>query len=274
MARSVGPGDTAQMPDHAAPAPAGADAFTDADAAELYDLLNPWDQEPFRAEAAFYNPLLRQAASVLDLGCGTGSVLHAARGAGHTGRLVGIDPDPAALARARRHPDIEWVQAHAADVRAWPGQFELAVMTGHAFQCLVADDDVRASLSAVRTALRPGGRFVFETRHPQARAWELWPRRVMDARLADGRVVRVSCQVESVVDDVVRFAEVTAAPGADSAAERVLRVDRATLRFLDVPALNAFLAEAGFEVEDQYGGWDKAAMTGQSTEIITIARRD
>lgn len=262
------------MPDHAAPAPVDDGAFTDADAAELYDLLNPWDEEPFRADAAFYNPLLRQAGSVLDLGCGTGSALHAARSAGHAGRLVGIDPDPASLARARRHPDIEWVRACAADVGAWPGQFELAIMTGHAFQCLVEDDDLRASLSAVRTALRPGGRFVFETRHPQARAWELWPRRVTDAQLADGRAVRVSYHVESVVDDVVRFAEITAAPGADGAADRVLRVDRATLRFLDVPTLNAFLAEAGFEVEYQYGGWDRAEVTEQSTEIITVARRD
>lgn len=47
-------------------------------------------------------------------------------------------------------------------------------MTGHAFQCLVTDDDVGAALAAIHAALRAGGSFVFETRHPQARAWEEW----------------------------------------------------------------------------------------------------
>jgi hypothetical protein len=61
----------------------------------------------------------------------------------------------------------------AADA-AWDRGFDLATMTGHAFQCLVGDDELRASLAAIRAALRDGGRFAFETRHPQARAWEDW----------------------------------------------------------------------------------------------------
>jgi hypothetical protein len=71
----------------------------------------------------------------------------------------------------------------------------------------------------------------------------------------------------------VTFAEVTGVRGADGEADRVLRGDRATLRFLDVPALNALLAEVGFVVDEQYGSWDKGPLTDASTEIITIARR-
>jgi len=40
------------------------------------------------------------AASVLDVGCGTGSMLHAARDAGHKGRLCGLVPAPGMLAQA------------------------------------------------------------------------------------------------------------------------------------------------------------------------------
>ncbi|WP_328914045.1 MULTISPECIES: hypothetical protein [unclassified Streptomyces] len=54
----------------------------------------------------------------------------------------------------------------------------------------------------------------------------------------------------------------------------MLRIDRAALRFLDVPALNAFLAEAGFGVEAQYGDWQRGAIGDASREIITVARRD
>lgn len=53
----------------------------------------------------------------------------------------------------------------------------------------------------------------------------------------------------------------------------VLRVDSESLRFLEVRALNALLADAGFEIEAQYGDWDREPITAASREIITIARR-
>jgi hypothetical protein len=56
----------------------------------------------------------------------------------------------------------------------WDSEFELAIMTSHAFQVLVADDELRASLTAIHRALAGGGRFAFETRNPLARAWENW----------------------------------------------------------------------------------------------------
>ncbi|WP_432001019.1 methyltransferase domain-containing protein [Streptomyces sioyaensis] len=78
--------------------------FSDADAAALYDLLNPWEPDS-RPSDRFYDELVGVADSVLDVGCGTGAMLHWAREHGHTGRLVGLDPDRAALARARRRAD-------------------------------------------------------------------------------------------------------------------------------------------------------------------------
>src|SRR5690606_39027948 len=83
--------------------------FTDADAAALYDLLNPWDPTSWPGDA-FYTGLVMAADSVLDVGCGTGSMLKHARGLGHAGRLAGIDPDVAMLERARTRTDIEWVE--------------------------------------------------------------------------------------------------------------------------------------------------------------------
>lgn len=68
--------------------------------------------------------------------------------------------------------------------------------------------------------------------------------------------------------DVVRFTETT----GDSEGS-VLRVNRTSLRFLDVPALGAFLAGAGFAIEAQYGDWHRGPITDASREIITIARR-
>ncbi|MFI1655072.1 class I SAM-dependent methyltransferase [Streptomyces sp. NPDC020472] len=200
--------------------------FSDADAAALYDLLNPWDPERWPSDG-FYDELVMAAHSVLDVGCGTGSMLHRAREGGHAGRLVGLDPDRAALARARRRTDIEWVEGTAVDAE-WNAEFDLATMVSHAFQCLVTEHELRASLAAIHAALREDGHFAFETRHPQTRAWEEWnPSNASDVTDASGRALRVWHEIESAVGDVVAFTTTTAEP--DGA---VLRVDHTSLRFL------------------------------------------
>lgn len=241
--------------------------FSDADAAALYDVVNPWNPESWPADA-FYDELVMAAGAVLDVGCGTGSMLHHARQHGHHGRLVGLDPDRAALDRARRRTDIEWVEAVASDAR-WHAEFDLATMVSHAFQCLVTDDEVRTSLAAIHAALCEDGRFAFETRHPQARAWEAWnPSNASDIVDWTGRPLRVWHEVESAVNGVVTFTGTTAGPDGT-----VLRVDRGSLRFLDVETLDGFLTAAGFEIEERYGDWDRRPIDETSREIITIARR-
>lgn len=244
--------------------------LSDADAAALYDLLNPWDGGRFPSDA-FYDDLVMAADAVLDVGCGTGSMLRTARETGHTGRLLGLEPDEAALNRARRRTDIEWVAGVAAEA-CWDREFGLATMVSHAFQCLIDDAEVHASLVAIRSSLRDGGRFAFETRHPQARAWEAWnPSNATEVVDAAGRTLRVTHRVESVVGDVVTLRETTS--DAQGGAVRVVREDRSRLRFLDVPVLGEFLAGAGFAIEAQYGDWQRGPVTGTSREIVTVARR-
>jgi SAM-dependent methyltransferase len=236
--------------------------YTDADAAALYDLLNPWGPSD-----DFYLSYVMDAPSVLDVGCGTGMLLHRARESGHTGRLCGLDPDVAALERARKRADVEWVQGKAADM-AWDREFALAVMASNVFQVLVTDQELRTSLAAVRGALVDGGRFVFGTRNPRARAWESWnPSTPVDVVDHAGRELRIIYHVESVVDDVVTFTETTATRNGAP-----LRVDRASLRFLDVAGLDAALDGAGFAVEARYGDWSRGPLTSMSDNIVIVAR--
>ncbi len=242
----------------------GADRnYSDADVAALYDILNPWAASDDR-----YLALAMAAPSVLDVGCGTGALLRRARADGHTGRLVGVDPDRAVLEVARRTPEIEWVESAAAAM-TWDREFDLAVMMSHAFQFLITDGDLRASLTAIRRALLPGGRFVFETRNPAARAWEEWAAgdsiEVVDPA---GRPVRVSYDVLSVDGDVVTLTETTSDSGGTA-----LRVDQASLRFLGEHDLTTFLTEAGLVVDDQQGGWHDEPLDETSPEILTFARR-
>ncbi|MHB8341493.1 MAG: class I SAM-dependent methyltransferase [Mycobacteriales bacterium] len=205
---------------------------------------------------------------MLDIGCGTGTMLHRSRAAGHTGRLVGVDPDGSALRVARGRSDVKWIQSTAASM-TWKQEFDLAMMMNHAFQCLITDEELRASLAAIRRALVDGGRFVFETRNPAVCAWEAWnsgnPVEVVDAA---GRSLRITYQVLSVEGDVVTCTETTSDRRGNS-----LRVDQASLRFLAVDALSDFLAEAEFIVEEQHGGWCAEPLERASAEIVTFARR-
>ncbi|MFK0158812.1 class I SAM-dependent methyltransferase [Streptomyces sp. NPDC090493] len=241
-------------------------SYADLSLAALYDSLNPWGPGD-----DFYLEQVMAAGSVLDVGCGTGRLLRGARAEGHAGRLTGLEPAAAMLVQARRaEPGVEWVLG---DLRArrWEGHgFELAVMTGHAFQELVGDEELRVALAAVRAALSPAGRFVFETRNPAARAWESWtPDRVHHATDPDGRRVRVWHEVDgSPVGDRVTFTETY-----EGGAFAHPRVNRSTLRFLTPDALDGFLDAAGLEVVEQYGDWARGPVTSTSPEIITVARQ-
>jgi SAM-dependent methyltransferase len=238
--------------------------YTDARLAALYDRLYPLPQ----ATLDFYLPLITGARSVLDVGCGTGALLAAAREAGHSGRLCGLDPAAAMLAHARQRADIEWICGEPAALRP-AHEFDLAVMTGHAFQVLIEDAQLRATLAAVYAALKPGGRFAFETRNPATRPWEQWtPQRVLQAEDGQGNTVRVTRQIEVPFDGrTVSFAESYSSTGWEAPL-----VSHSILCFPDADGVARALSEAGFVIEKQFGDFDRRPLTPDSPEIVTIAR--
>jgi hypothetical protein len=171
------------------------------------------------------------------------------------------------LDQARVREDVEWVLADAASAR-WDREFELAVMTGHAFQVLVSDDELRRSLRAIRAALVDGGRFAFETRNPKAKAWEAWHDASYDVRNSEGDAVRVTYTVHAVEGDVVRLGETLSGRWWSEA-----QTSGGALRFLGADALSTLLEEAGLAIDEQFGDWDRSPFTDASEEIVTIARR-
>lgn len=137
--------------------------------AAFYDWDCPWSPDH-----DWFPSLVDPAASVLDLGCGTGMLAAALAGRGTA--VVGVDPAAAMLdiARQRSGGDrVTWVQADARTLDLGR-RFEAVLMTGHAFQTLLTEDDQAAVLAVIARHLAPGGRFFLDSRNPAARAWESW----------------------------------------------------------------------------------------------------
>lgn len=238
--------------------------YTDPDLAALYDTLCSNDE---REDFRFYLPMILKASSVLDVGCGTGALLKAARRAGHRGRLCGIDPAPAMLARARDGSDVEWTLGDLDDTR-FDADFDLVLMSGNAFQALVDDRALRATLAGIAAALAPMGMFVFESRNPDAREWEAWAANPAEMLDDEGRTVRMERRVEAVHDCLVSFTLTF-----DRSGWAAPRQTRSTIRFHDACELTVLLAAVGLEVIHQFGDWERDRPIAGSLEVVTVARR-
>lgn len=113
------------------------------------------------------------ARTVVDVGCGTGSLAILLARSGRT--VVGVDPAEASLAVARskdRAAAVHWIHGDATGLPVLDA--DLATMTGNVAQVFVTDAEWDRALQGIRRALRLKGNLVFEIRRPEHRAWEQW----------------------------------------------------------------------------------------------------
>lgn len=102
----------------------------------------------------------RAGEAVLDVGCGTGTFAIMCKQRSPGSRIMGIDPDPEALAIAagkakRAGVDVEWVRGFADDAARFEGGFDKAVSSLLFHQ--VPSDGKRSGIAAMLTAVSTGG---------------------------------------------------------------------------------------------------------------------
>jgi SAM-dependent methyltransferase len=113
------------------------------------------------------------ADTVLDIGCGTGSLAVLLAAGGRT--VVAVDPAEASLTIAKAKGGavkVRWIHGDATTLP--PLSADLTVMTGNVAQVFLTDDAWEQTLRSIGAALRPGGHLAFETRRPEYRAWQEW----------------------------------------------------------------------------------------------------
>src|SRR5260370_13160197 len=175
--------------------------FDDKRLAAIYDSVDT-DRSDLDAYVALDDEL--GPRSVLDIGCGTGTLacLLAQRGKD----VTGVDPATASLDVARRKPHADrvvWINGDATKLP--PLQVDLATMTGNVAQVFLADEDWASTLRAARAALRPRGLLVFEVRDPAREGWKEWNREDSHRRLEIPRVGAVETWVD-LTDVILPFA--------------------------------------------------------------------
>lgn len=238
--------------------------YHDPDLVQFYDIENQG-----RADFDYCIGLARTIGSVLDLGCGTGQLaVELADGRS----VTGVDPASAMLDVARRRTGghkVDWVEADARTVRLGR-RFDLVLLTGHAFQVFLTEEDQSAVLRTIADHLAPGGRFIFDTRNPAMEEWREWtPQRSerMVAHPSLGTVKAWNDAEHDAATGVVTYSTFYEIPGG----RQVLGAE-SKIAFPEKEDLAGMLDEAGLLVVQWLGDWQGEPHGATSPEIISFGR--
>jgi SAM-dependent methyltransferase len=227
----------------------------------------PDDRETEREVAGLHRMLdLPSGASVLDVCCGMGR--HLVRLARDGYGMFGVDASEMMVRLAREAAQQAGVRAPVVrgDATALPfasGVFDAVTNLFNSFGYLpTIEDDARVLAEAAR-CLKPGGRFVLDTRNSKFQI--LYAPYRQEVQLDDGRELIMRCTWERESRQLV------STWSTDDREARV--VHRAAIRLYRVEELEAMLSAAGFETSLWYGGYDCHEFQGYERQLIYSGRK-
>ncbi len=231
--------------------------------AAIYDLDSPWS-----VDRDFYLALAGDSPkTILDIGCGTGLLCDTLAAQGHS--VTGMDPSWSMLEIARRKPHadkVNWVRSVAQHFES-NLHFDLIIMTGHAFQVLLEDDDIAATFAMIQRQIEPDGLMAFESRNPAFNWKEHWDYD-LDIELNADAIVHESRRFLSMHSNRMIFELQYQFP------DETL-ISSSELRFSPRGEIEALLSEAGLYVDRLLGDWDGSLFSETaSLEMIFMVRKN
>lgn len=239
--------------------------YTDPRLVAMYDTDNPRG-----IDYDFYIQLAKdiEATTILDLGCGTGLLTREL--AGHGWKVTGIDPSSAMLAYAQRQSGadlVRWIEGDSGALGT--PNADLVLMTGNVAQVFLKDSDWLTTLHHIYSALSPSGYVAFESRNPEARAWEHWkPDNSYERNQTPYGEMECWLELVSVQDGRVHFR----GHNIFTQTGETLVID-STLRFRTAQEIRKSLEQAGFQIKHVYGGWHHEPLSSQSRIMVFVAQR-
>ena len=231
-------------------------------------LVRFYDQENSGGDdLAWCRAMAAGAGSLLDLGCGTGAL---AASLGGACVVVGVDPAGTMLEVARGRQgghQVTWVEADARDLQL-DRRFDLVVLTGHAFQVFLCDDDQRAVLATIARHLALGGRFIFDTRNPAFERWREWTPKTSRRQFHDPDLGAIEAWNDVAYDAPTGIATYETHYLVPDSGQTWSASSR--IRFTSRDELGRRVAAAGLDVGQWLGDWRGGAFTPASPEIIPV----
>ena len=219
-------------------------------------------------------------ASLLDLGCGTGSVTvavaEAMRAHHPDAPALGIDLAPAMIdIAAARDGSIGWA---VGDICAPPvtDRYDLVICCFHTLQLLPDDAALGQALAAARRAMAPGARLAFDIYQPNldflkmAAAGGLEPGRIV-RRFPDRTGRELIVREEAVCDpDTLTYSGTWFLHDAETDARLPVDPMVQTLRQIYPEDLARHMAATGLAMVERYGDLDGSNFTPDSKRQVVI----
>ena len=224
---------------------------------------------------AFYCELAKTVGGpVLEIACGSGLVTIplAAQGL----NVTGVDLAHPMLEHARKKAEaqglsLRWVEA---DARSFDlgMQYRFIYLTGNAFQAFLHREDQEALFVSVKRHLTPNGTFAFETRNPSGHDLTDQPEEEFDQSYISVEGHRVLVSFTQRYDPLAQIMYWTSYRRWNDGERDHNKETHIACRFTDPQELEALLHYNGFQVIQQYGNWDKEALSASSPSIISICK--
>ena len=253
--------------------------------ARLYDLdlsEDPGDVELYRALAR------RTGGPILEIAIGSGRIAVPLAADGH--RVVGVDIDPAMLARGRARaeaagPEIaarievfegEMTEAGGDPRVAAAGPFRLAILGLNSIIILGSADLQRAALASMARHLEPGGLAVVDVWLPVPTDLASFDGRLsLDWLRVDPesgrRVTKMSAAWFDPTSRRVTLTTIFEEAEQGAAPVRWTRAD--ALRLVTADELTSYAADAGLQVEQLAGDHDLGPLAPGADRVVLIARK-